>query len=190
MTPVDPLLTASRVAAILEAIELSYVIGGSVASSLAGEPRMTLDVDFMIAHDVPKTVVLAERLSSAFYVDIESATEAAAKQTSFNAIEFASSVKVDFFVAEAKPFAEQALRRRRRVELPSTGALWFYAPEDLIVRKLLWFRNGNEVSERQWRDVLGMLRLNTTLDVQLMSAAARDAGVADLLVRAQADVER
>lgn len=189
MTPANPLLTASRVAAILDAVALRYVIGGSVASSLAGEPRTTLDVDFMIDYDVEKTRDLAERLSMSFYVDVESAVAAAKRRGSFNAIEFDSSVKVDFFVAEANAFAEEALRRGRRVTLPSLGTLSFYATEDLIVRKLLWFRQGNEISERQWRDVIGMLRLNRALDWEQIRESAHDAGVADLIERAKREVE-
>lgn len=114
----------------------------------------------MIERDIDKTRALVRRLAGSCYAEEESAATAARNGGSFNTIDLESSMKADFFVAEEAEFVEQAFAHRRRVDLPRYGVLFVYASEDLIVRKLLWFRMGGEVSERQWRDVAGLLTLN------------------------------
>lgn len=185
MTPIDPLAVATVVAQSLERAGLRYAIGGSVAASLIGEPRSTLDLDIMIECDIEKTAILARELSDNFYVDQESAVAAARDRGTFNAIHLATSLKIDFFVAEDSSLAREALAYRRRVDSPGSAPLYFYALEDLVARKLLWFRMGGEVSDRQWRDVLGMLRLRaTSVDWPRLRELATVAGVGDLLERA------
>ena len=185
MTPTDPLAVAAVVGQLLERAGLCYAIGGSVAASLIGEPRSTLDLDIMIDHDIEKTAVLTHELSEGFYVDHESAMTAARERGTFNAIHLGSSLKIDFFVAEDSSLAREALAHRRRIESPGSPALYFYALEDLVARKLLWFHLGGEVSERQWRDVLGMLRLNAdSVDRVRLRALAVGAGVGHLLDKA------
>lgn len=183
MTPADPISVAVIVAAILEKLGIRYVIGGSVASSLMGEPRSTLDLDLMIACDTDSVRALVADLKEAFYVDESDALQAVANQSTFNAVHLPSSLKVDFFVAERAPFAARQIERRRAIDIGG-ARLYFYAPEDLIVRKLMGFRLGAETSERQWRDVLGILKAERNLDLDLLRGAALDAGVRDLLVRA------
>jgi hypothetical protein len=182
MTPIDPLAIAAIVAGILEAVDLRYAIGGSVAASLMGEPRSTLDLDIMIERDVEKTRLLALKLLETCYVDQESAVVAARTHGTFNAIHLDSSMKIDFFVAEDSRLATEALAHRRRVEPAGSSALYFYALEDLVARKLVWFRLGGGVSERQWRDVIGMLRINAgSVDLERLRALALSADVLDLL---------
>jgi hypothetical protein len=188
MTPADPIAVAAIVAAILEETGIRYVIGGSVASSLMGEPRSTLDLDIMISCDADSVRSLVARLKNEFYVDEDDALQAVANQSAFNAIHLGSSLKVDFFLAESHPFATKQLDRRRAVRVDPAGVnLYFYTPEDLIVRKLMWFRAGREVSERQWRDVLGVLKTSADLDLHLLRESANEVGVGDLLDRALTD---
>ena len=188
MTPADPVAVAAIVAAILEELGIRYVIGGSVASSLMGEPRSTLDLDLMIVCDADSVRSLVGRLKEAFYVDESDALRAVADQSAFNAIHLPSSLKVDFFLAERTPFAIHQIERRRAIDIGG-ARLYFYAPEDLIVRKLMWFRLGGETSERQWRDVLGILKTEKSLDAELLRETALEAGVADLLGRAMQAVQ-
>jgi hypothetical protein len=179
LTPIDPIALATAVAKFLDELRIPYVIGGSVASSLYGEPRSTLDLDMMIDADEKQVAELVARLRDEFYVDRDDALEAARQRTSFSAIQTATSMKIDFFLTENEPFAQKQMSRRRQI-----AHLHFYAPEDLIVRKLMWYRTGGEQSERQWRDVAGILRVSKEqIDFGYLRQAAAKVTVADLLAR-------
>ena len=187
MTPADPFALAALVAGALEKIGLRYVIGGSVAASIYGEPRSTLDLDVMIVADTASVRKLVQQLSPDFYVEEADAVEAVRTGGSFNAIHLASAMKVDFFIAEADRRTRAQMDRRRAVHAGG-GTLWFYSPEDIVVRKLMWFRLGGEQSDRQWRDILGVLRMSAeAMEMELLRHAAREFEVEDLLERAIKD---
>src|SRR5688572_17744912 len=112
MTPADPLALASMVAEILDELGLRYVIGGSVAASLFGEPRSTLDLDIMVDLTESQARQLAARLARSCYVDEQTAVEAVRDRSSFNAIHLGTSMKIDFFLPEAEAFAQRQLDRR------------------------------------------------------------------------------
>ena len=66
----------------------------------------------------------------------------------------------------------------------------FASPEDTILAKLEWYRLGNEVSERQWRDVLGVLKTRAgTLELSYLQKWADELKVSDLLERALKEME-
>ena len=185
MTPIDPLAVAAHVAAILDRLGIRYVIGGSVASSVLGEPRSTLDLDVMIDAGGEDVRRLARALAGDFYVDEEDAVESVLRGASFNAIHLHSALKVDFFPAEELG-RQQISRRQAIVVRAGLPALNFYLAEDLVVRKLLWFRKGEESSARQWRDVVSILK-STRVDFEQLTRSAREQNVNDLLVRAMGD---
>lgn len=187
MTPVDPLGTAVLVAAILEELAIPYVIGGSVASSVLGEPRSTLDLDVMIDADEQRVRRFAAKLREDFYVDEDDAIAAVRSASSFNVIRYDSVMKVDFFIAE--PLGRRQILRRRGIRVrPELPVLYFYSVEDLVLRKLLWFRLGGGVSERQWRDVISLLKVaGQDLDREYLHAVAAEEKIAELLSRAAAD---
>lgn len=188
MSPADPLSIAREIGSILDRLEIRYVIGGSVASSVWGEPRTTVDLDLMIDGSPEAIGELVEALKDTFYIDRETALEAYDRRGLFNAIHFESSMKVDFFMSEADEIANSQLERRRGLKM-SGVVLYFYSPEDLIVRKMMWFRSGGEQSQRQWRDILGILRTSSLLlDDGYLRSAAGNAGVVDLLERARNDL--
>lgn len=183
----DPVAVALIVGRHLEALGVSYVMGGSFASSLHGEPRATNDVDLVADLDQATARAFVESLGNGFYADASAAAEAVRAGGSFNVVHVESAVKVDVFVAGADAFDQQRLQRRRRVLVKpdeDEGTLFVDTAEDVVLRKLEWYRRGGETSERQWRDVLAVLRVQQRLDDSYLRTWADRLGVADLLVRA------
>jgi hypothetical protein len=182
---------ALRVAAALDAAGVEYLVGGSMASSMAGEPRSTLDIDLVVRLSESHVPKLVEELGDEFVADPESLLRAIRQRSSANLIHMSSALKVDLFILGATPFENGQMRRRRlmRVATNPDRFLYAYTPEDILLQKLRWYRMGNQVSERQWRDVLSVLRISgATLDQQYLREGASAFEVTDLLTRAIAEV--
>ena len=187
-----PLDITIRVARILDDLGIPYVLGGSLASSLVGEPRATADVDMAIRVTPDQLPALVRALESEFYVSEEAAQEAIRRSTSFNLVHLDSVQKVDLFVLGEGLLDRRQLERRVRVRIRDDPPcdLWIGSVEDQVLRKLSWYRAGGEVSDRQWRDVIGMLTVQRgRLDLDELRSIAYEAGLRDLLDRAleQAD---
>lgn len=179
MTPKGPLALVKQMAAIFEELELPYALGGSMASSLLGEPRTTVDVDMAVQLDDVVGDALIERFTADFYVPVDSAREAIRAHSSFNLIDTASALKVDLFVVGDGLLDRMQIERRVHVPLPTTpGGIWVTSAEDQVLRKLDWFRRSGAVSDRQWRDVVGILRVNgRSMDFAYLSATAEEVGL-------------
>lgn len=187
MTPLD---LAADVARRLDRLGIPYVIGGSLAAALVGEPRSTADVD--IAVELPTAMVepLVDAVSADFYVPTRAVAAAVAAKSSFNLIDRRSALKVDVFVLGDDLLDRRQLERRRAVPLPvdPPQEVWVTSSEDVILRKLRWYEDGGRVSDRQWRDILGVLRTQAgRLDEAYLDTTANAAGLTDLLERARRD---
>ena len=184
MTPLyDPVEIAADTGARLDAVGVAWVIGGSIASSVHGEPRSTQDVDMVVALLVRHVTPFAKAMGHDYYVDADTVRAAVTTAESFNAVHFASAIKVDFFVAGDDPFEAERLQARERVTLPN-GVLYVDTAEHTLLRKLEWYRRGGEVSERQWRDVQAIARIQgDRLDREHLRVWAGRLGVTDLLER-------
>lgn len=176
-----------RVVRLLESLGVRYAIGGSFASSIHGVIRASVDAD-IVAELGPEHVARFYRaLKDDFYVNESRVRDAVERGASFNVIELRSMFKVDVFVAAGGPFTSSELERA------ITQLLWKDPPasariasaEDTILAKLDWFRRGGEVSERQWTDVLGVIRVRgEALDLDYLKRFAVLLDVRDLLERA------
>ena len=153
----DHFEVAMRVCGVLDGIGASYVIGGSLAAAFAGEPRSTVDVDLAAALKARHVARLIEGRAPEFYVPESALRNAVDARGSTNVVHQASQIKVDIFVAGGTPLDHQQARRRS-VE-PRPGLVFYvYTPEDILLQKLRWFQKGAGVSDRQWRDIIGIIR--------------------------------
>ena len=137
--------------------------------------------------DVP---ALVAALGSEFYVKEGAMRRAIAKRASFDAIHQPTVLEVDFFVLGDAPFDHAQLEGRRLSPAleGSDRRVFVSGAEDLVLRKLDWYRQGGGVSDRQWRDVLGVLEVQAErLDLAHLRHWAEALGLAELLERALAE---
>jgi hypothetical protein len=183
----EPLQVLQRVISSLKALGVEYMLAGSFASSLYGLPRLTQDADLIVDLRPSQVDAFAEAFASDFYVDRGLILQALQRRTSFNIIHLKSSFKVDFFVLGGREFNREELARRvlRQVDPQSHFEAYVQTPEDTVLSKLDWYRQGGQMSENQWRDVLGILRQQAgRLDFLYLRKWAGELGVTDLLNRA------
>ena len=181
------------VTAVLEELGISYVIGGSLASSVHGVARSTLDSDLVVALQPQHVPLLVERLQTAFYISDEPIYEAIQYRSSFNLIHLESMFKVDIFIPKQREFDQAQLAHGRSHVVTTSPEQWLRvaSAEDTILAKLDWYRMGGEVSERQWRDILGILRVQgEQVDGDYLLRMARSLDVEELLRRAKQEVEQ
>jgi hypothetical protein len=187
----DPIQVTIRVAAAIERAGGTYFVGGSLASSLQGEPRATNDVDMVIELPLGAIGALVRELGGEFEVDVETLRDALLHGGSCNIFHLPTVTKIDLFAVGPTPFDEMEFSRRKAVRIgegPET--LILKTPEDTVLRKLRWFEDGGRVSERQWRDVVQVLRVSGgELNREYMDHWAQILGVAALLQQARAEAE-
>lgn len=188
MTAIDIETVILRIARALDTVGAAYFLGGSMASSLQGEPRSTNDLDFVVELREDQVDPLARALGDDFDVDTLSLLDAVQTRTSWNIYFLPTALKIDLFIRRSSPFDDAEFRRRREVELRPNERVAIKSAEDTVLRKLLWFRAGGEVSTTQWRDVVEVLRVSgSTLEREYLADWARQLGVGDLLARAEAE---
>ena len=184
----DPLAVAARVAHAFDAIGIPYWVGGSVATSIHGELRTTQDIDFVAQIHPGQVLPLVRALQGEFYIDAEMIRTALREHASFNIICFETSDKADIFLPKVDARFRTEMSRRWNV-CPNPGnpeiGLCVASPEDAILHKLEWYQAGGGFSDRQWRDILGVLKTQgAALEFDYMREWADTLGIRDLLDRA------
>ncbi|AKU90979.1 hypothetical protein [Vulgatibacter incomptus] len=181
---------ALRLGSAFERIGAGYFLGGSLASSLQGEPRATNDLDFVVDLRPDQVSALVSALGPDFEVDDEALREAAAQKSSWNIFYLPTALKIDLFIRRSGPFDEEEFTRRRAIEIRPGHRLFVKSAEDTILRKLLWFRSGGELSSTQWRDVVQVFRISgPELDGDYLARWSAALGVDDLLEKARRESE-
>lgn len=183
----EPVEVTLKVTTVFESLGVRYLIGGSLASTLYGMIRTTQDSDIITEMRPEHIQPFVAALESEFYIDEEMIAESIQRNSSFNIIHRESMFKVDVFIPRPRLFQESQLARVQRqtfnFETPISAN--FASPEDTIISKLEWYRMGDEVSERQWRDILGVLKTRAgELDLDYLRKWAKELKVSDLLERA------
>ena len=147
-----------KVADVLESLEVRYLITGSTATIAYGEPRFTNDIDVVAALPEEKVDAFCAAFPAGeFYCSPEAVRDAVKRHFQFNIIHPASGLKVDVMIPAITPF--NASRLSRGVRLPGGPAfsVWFASPEDVIIKKLEYYREGG--SEKHLRDIAGVLKV-------------------------------
>jgi hypothetical protein len=188
---VDVLDIALLVADALDRAGIAYFLGGSLASSLQGDPRATNDIDLVVDLAEAQVGALVAALGPDFDIDEVALARAARERSSWNVIHGPTVTKVDLFVLREAPFDRSEFARRERVPVRGPQALWVKRADDTVLRKLLWYRAGGEVSDRQWRDVVEVLRHSRAqIDDAYADEWAERLGLEALLARARRDAAR
>jgi hypothetical protein len=189
----DIIAAIGPVVAAFETLGVLYRIGGSVASSALGVPRSTLDVDVVCDLQLRHVPPLVAALQEAYYVDGDMMRDAIRNESSFNLVHLSTMLKVDVFVRKSTPWDLEAFSRkiRRPLDVAADGPEFdLTTAEDIVLHKLAWFRLGEGVSERQWRDAVGVIAVQgQALDRAYLMRWAASLGLGELLDRAFAEAQ-
>jgi len=161
----------------LDRLNIIYAVGGSFASSLHGVARATQDIDVVIDLRADQIEELHKALVPQFYVDEDAML-----------VHFESGFKIDLFVASQHPLGSDQLAHRRLEATALLGGepleVSVISAEDILLAKLLWYQQGGSVSERQWNDLVNLIRVQGgRLDREYLGVQAKRLGVSHLLDR-------
>jgi hypothetical protein len=180
----EPVAVTLVVTEALDGLGVPYLIGGSLASSVYGAVRSTWDTDLVADLSLEHARPLAEALSGRFFVDVDMILDAIRHRRHFNVVHLETMFKVDVFIPKQRDFDRMQIRRRQELVIwtDPVRKAFVASAEDTVLAKLDWFRQGGEVSERQWKDVLGVIKVQADrLDVEYLRQGAAELAVADLL---------
>jgi hypothetical protein len=184
----NPIGITLKVTDVFESIGVPYLIGGSMASSVHGEPRLTNDVDFVADIKEEQVDALCSVLEVEFYVDELAIRRAIRERSSCNIIYLETMFKIDIFISRGDAWGREQMQRRELRPLitgDESTSRFVASAENIILQKLLWYRKGGEISEKQWNDILGVLKVKAkSLDRDYLSRWSVQLGVADLLEKA------
>jgi hypothetical protein len=193
MNSPDILLALKPLIASFNELKISYYIGGSLASSIYGMPRATLDVDIVADITSNQIKTLKNKLEKEYYIDENMIKDAIRNNSSFNLIHFKTSVKIDVFVYKDDLYQQNAIKRRVEdtlVENDLSSKFCFASPEDIIINKLKWYQIGDRTSERQWLDTIGVIKIQgDLLDKKYLKNWAIKLDLIELLRKAFIDAE-
>ena len=186
----DIIEALNKVIECFDKLGITYYIGGSVASSAYGMARATMDVDLVANIEISKVDSLVKSLETDYYIDAEMINNAIHRSCSFNLIHLETMIKIDIFVVKNQPYDSKALTRRQPDTLDEESSRKFYlsSPEDIILNKLQWYQRGGRVSQQQWKDILGVLKVQADkLDTEYLKYWASRLNLSDLLNRSFVD---
>jgi Nucleotidyl transferase AbiEii toxin, Type IV TA system len=186
MTLAEPIAVTLEVTEAFERLGVRYLVGGSLASSVHGIPRATQDIDFLAELAGRHVDELVAFLQGRYYVDRDMILDAIRRRASFNVVQLRTMFKVDVFVSDRSDLVREEMDRRVPFSLGDPPRhVYVCSAEDIVVQKLDWYRKGNEVSERQWRDLIGVLEVQAgKLDLDYIRRWARELSLVDLAERA------
>jgi len=154
----DPSELLTLVADVLDRLEIPYRITGSMATIVYGEPRFTNDIDVVVRMNPSQVDAFCEAFpQKEFYCSREAVAQAVRDHFQFNVIHPGSGLKVDVIVATNSSFDRSRFARGRCIATDPDHLVWFATPEDVILKKLLYFQEGG--SEKHLRDIVGVMKV-------------------------------
>lgn len=184
--PATNLEVLREVLDLFSRLQIPHALGGSMASSLHGIARFTLDADIAAEPFADRISAFVASFGSAYYLSAAAIEEAHRRRSSFNIIHTEVGFKIDVFVRPDAPFEQSAMSRRQMIPIddPTQAPISVQSAEDVILFKLRWYRLGQESSEQQWKDILGVVKTKAgQLDLGYLQKWADELCVADLLGR-------
>ena len=164
------------IASKFESVGVSYMLTGSLAMNYYTQPRMTRDIDVVVALEARDTDTITRLFDADYYVAREAVSDAIARQSVFNLIHQESIIKVDCIVRKSSDYRRLEFERRRAIRLQDF-TIWIVSKEDLIISKLYWARDSH--SELQLRDVKNLLA--TSYDAAYLEKWTHELGLDSLL---------
>ncbi len=158
----EPVLVVAKLARVFDALGIRYVVGGSLASSIYGIPRATQDVDLVADIRLSHVDAITSTLAGEFYVDADMIRDAIKRRASFNVIHLATMFKADVFIFQGDSWSREEMARARTEQLDlaeGKAIIRFASPEDTLLHKMIWYKLGNQISDRQWSDILGVFKV-------------------------------
>lgn len=166
----------------LEQANVPYMLTGSFAANFYAIPRMTRDIDIVIAIQKPDVSRLYQIFKEDFYIDQDSIMEAVNRSSMFNIIHNDSVFKIDFIIRKNDPYRTLEFQRKQHVQLDNTR-IWIVAPEDLIISKLFWAKDS--FSETQIKDIKNLISSITNLDYGYIKKWVQELGLNPIYERLQ-----
>ena len=160
----------------LESAGIAFMLTGSVAMNYYAQPRMTRDIDLVVALDEVQAAIIVGLFEVDYYVDSQAVSRAIAQRSIFYLIHSETVIKVDCIMLKSDPYRQEEFGRRRQVALGDFHT-WIVSREDLILSKLYWARESR--SEMQLRDVRNLLALDC--DAAYLHSRAQQLRVEELL---------
>jgi hypothetical protein len=192
LPPAEHVRAVKFVVRVLDDLSIRYAIGGSLASSVHGVSRHTQDADISVEPFPGKERLFAARFpADEYYADERMIRDAVARRASFNILHLTTSFKIDVFVQKDRPYDRELLARRIKATVfdAADGEFGVITAEDSILSKLEWYRIGGETSDKQWGDIVGVMKTQgDRLDAAYLDHWATEIGVKDLLDRIRTQV--
>lgn len=188
--PIENQRVLEDVIAAFNRLGIPHALGGSLASGIYGYTRLTADADLSVEPFAGREAELVAQFGPEYYISSDAISQAIRDRSSFNIINTFVGFKVDVFIRKERAFDRSMMARRRRFDRPDRPEppIDLVSPEDIILLKLEWYRLGGEISDRQWNDILGVLRTRAgQLDDAYLDHWSAELGVQDLLTQARED---
>ena len=173
---------------VFDEMGISYYLCGSLASSAYGLSRTTQDIDLVSDISMGHVNSFVEKLKEKYFIDAEMIRDAIKSETSFNLIHLDTMFKIDIFILKVDSYSKTSFNRIQEDSLDQgkdSLKIFISSPEDVILSKLIWFKLGSEISERQWLDILGVIKIQgDNLDKEYLIQWSKQRDIYDLLRKA------